>query len=83
MGDKTIRQANKAVKDNTSFFSYKGMDFNVMPFKNSQIEKAEGAYAKQQEKDEEVNLGENSMFTGNAWFDIGRSIALKRKSKGK
>ena len=94
IGDKTIQAANKAVKGRMSelkreeeiaksairnpFTSLKGIK-EQLPFKNSQVENRDKAYKK--EIDKKVNIGEDGMFTGNAWFDTGLAMGRRAKKK--
>jgi len=57
------------------------MDKSKLPFRNSQIESRNIAYDRQTKKDEGVEIGENSMFTGNAWFDIGLGLGRRARAK--
>ena len=57
------------------------LNLDIIPFRNSQIKNKEAAYERQAKIDEGVEIGENSMFTGNAWFDIGLGLGRRARAK--
>ena len=84
IGDKLIKDANDAVdRYMDKSMSFKGLDFAKIPFRNSQINSQKTLYEKNEAKNKKLSLPEKSYSTGNTWFDIGRSIALKRALKRK
>ena len=61
-------------------------DYESVGLKNSQMDNVSGAYEKQAQKDEQgVYLGEDKMFTGDPWVDMGiaagRAYKAKKNSK--
>lgn len=57
------------------------VDYDMIPFRNSQIENQKKAYDAQEKKENGIDIGESSMFTGNAWFDIGLALGRARTKK--
>lgn len=58
-----------------------GLEMDKLPIRNSQIKNRNKAYTAQERKEKGVDIGDASMFTGNAWFDIGLALGRKKKAK--
>ena len=57
------------------------VDIEIMPFRNSQLKNRNKAFTAQDRKEKGIDIGDASMFTGNAWFDIGLALGRKHKAK--
>lgn len=95
--DKKLKEINQTVKKTTSkakskksnpfgygtiaggLYDLTGGDISKMGVKNKQAEGVKKAYDKQSE----VDLNEDAMFTGNPYFDIGLAMGRSRKKKMK
>lgn len=60
-------------------------DYDSVGLKNGQMDNVSKAYEKQAKTEEGVYLGEDKMFTGNAWVDMGIAAgrAYKKKKNAK
>lgn len=52
-----------------------------LPFSNKSIDQTKKAFQTQAKKEDKVNIGESSMFTGNAWYDVGLQMGRKKAKK--
>ena len=57
------------------------LEMDRLPIRNSQLKNRNKAYTAQDRKEKGVDIGDASMFTGNAWFDIGLALGRKHKAK--
>lgn len=66
------------------YMGYEPSEDDLLAHTKKDVDKRNTAFGEQEMKDEKkkkLNLGEDSMYTGNPYYDMGLSLGRQRKAK--